>query len=608
MSHTRCHFCQRLPAAKRRSAGRSARCPLCHEEIIVARHSGESYRLASPEEMATARRRGRRLAAVGAAAGCVLLVGAAVAVFVNQPDPLRPPQNPTAQAGKSGSQSLANPAFTRVLPQRTRRQPSGTSVADDPIPTANEPGLAKPTYAPEQGVALSKNAPVQQVEADPEPPLPPVAARKPVPTPPWSQAPLTQESESTQLLGVTEVALDDVGADKTAKDAATRIKLRAMGIAKQLKEDPDAFVKGLRAERADLAGLPWRQGEACRLDQDQAKTLQQMSVVIRDALDASLPSAATQGTAVKSIKAHPDDQARYPDKFWQSLNKKSKSVTGSPALIPALGQMVSADNLEMRLALVYYLSQRAEAEATAALARQAVFDVHPLVRQQAVEGLWGRPAPEVVPHLVAALRYPWPVAARHAAEAIAALGLAEAVPDLVNVLAEPDPGAPFVETVRGQPVLVVRELVRVNHLRNCLLCHAPATTSKDPVPGPVPTPGTPLPRSFRVYYSGGGDATLVRADVTYLKQDFSVQLPVDNHGAWPVYQRFDFLVRTRPATRLERVAYSQQTQAIEPSLHKEAVRYALGALTGQDRGTSAQAWRDLMPAVGPPRRPAAEER
>ena len=46
-----------------------------------------------------------------------------------------------------------------------------------------------------------------------------------------------------------------------------------------------------------------------------------------------------------------------------------------------------------------------------------------------------------------------------------------------------------------------------------------------------------------------GDA--VRADVTYLTQDFSVMQPVIDHGPWPDMQRFDFFARTRPLTEEE---------------------------------------------------------
>ena len=90
-----------------------------------------------------------------------------------------------------------------------------------------------------------------------------------------------------------------------------------------------------------------------------------------------------------------------------------------------------------------------------------------------------------------------------------------------------------------------------------VLC-SPNATSSPPPPctycfrAPPERPGRTgalfkmtIDRFSSVYYSRGkGD--FVRADVTYLKQDFSVQLPVANPGQWPAEQRYDFVVRERP--------------------------------------------------------------
>jgi hypothetical protein len=77
----------------------------------------------------------------------------------------------------------------------------------------------------------------------------------------------------------------------------------------------------------------------------------------------------------------------------------------------------------------------------------------------------------------------------------------------------------------------------------------------------------------------------VRPDVTYLQQDFSWALPVTNPGPWPAVQRYDFLVRTRPA---------EAGEAARPELElpqRQAVVRALQALTGQDFGDRAADWR-----------------
>ena len=172
------------------------------------------------------------------------------------------------------------------------------------------------------------------------------------------------------------------------------------------------------------------------------------------------------------------------------------------------------------------------------------------------------------------------------------------MPQLVDLLDEPDPTSAQRQTVGGKQVLVVRELVRVNHLRNCLLCHAPATSNQDRVRGPIPTPGEPLPTSAQLYYAERSGISMVKAEVTYLRQDFSVALPVEEPGAWPTYQRFDFLVRARPLTAAELAGFAAQAGAAErpPSAQRQALLYALRVLTGQDAGTAAQAWRELLRA------------
>jgi len=155
---------------------------------------------------------------------------------------------------------------------------------------------------------------------------------------------------------------------------------------------------------------------------------------------------------------------------------------------------------------------------------------------------------------------------------------------------------PFQKKVKGRPVFLVRELVRVNHLRNCLLCHAPSAGFRDPVRGLVPSPDQPLPRTIRQYYQARR-GNFVRADVTYLRQDFAVLQPVKDHGRWPKMQRYDYLVRVRPPTEEEREAYRLRTrfgQSLPLCQQQEAVLFALRELTGQDLGKSAAAWRKAL--------------
>src|SRR5262249_37410461 len=148
-------------------------------------------------------------------------------------------------------------------------------------------------------------------------------------------------------------------------------------------------------------------------------------------------------------------------------------------------------------------------------------------------------------------RYPWIPAQQHAAEALVALRHEDATPQLVRLLDETPGTQPFTVGQGKKETVLVRELVRVNHLANCVLCHAPSFDRGDLARGAVPTPGQPLPTPVTTpqYYDRGGH--FVRADITYLRQDFSVVQTVGNPGRWPANQRYDYLVRLRRLTAQE---------------------------------------------------------
>jgi hypothetical protein len=165
------------------------------------------------------------------------------------------------------------------------------------------------------------------------------------------------------------------------------------------------------------------------------------------------------------------------------------------------------------------------------------------------------------------------------------------------------PRLPVTEKKDGKDVTFVRELVKVNHHRNCVLCHAPGNTENVPdgvLKVAVPLPGVPLHKPS----DGGYQRTLpfspdivVRLDTTYLRQDFSLMMPVANAHPWPEMQRFDFLVRTRQLTPTEAHAYEPCCETEEPgrlSPYHRAALYALRELTGRDTEPTAAAWRKLL--------------
>jgi hypothetical protein len=209
----------------------------------------------------------------------------------------------------------------------------------------------------------------------------------------------------------------------------------------------------------------------------------------------------------------------------------------------------------------------------------------PILRRDAVHLLKPRMTPEARQFLLDALRHPYAPFADHAAATLAALSDRESVPTLVALLDVADPSAP---TTDAEGNSVVNEVVRINHARNCQLCHAPSWDRSDPARVAVPLVSNPLPPSFSVaYYEESGPGPFVRADVTYLRQDFSLTLEVQKPGPWPKMQRYDFFVRPRPALEWELL---NNAPGIEYP-QRYAVLRALRKITDRDFGNESDAWR-----------------
>lgn len=84
---------------------------------------------------------------------------------------------------------------------------------------------------------------------------------------------------------------------------------------------------------------------------------------------------------------------------------------------------------------------------------------------------------------------------------------------------------------------------------------------------------------------------VVRADTTYLRQDFSALLPVADAKPWPEQQRFDFLIRTRVLGAEESAMRLGHAEPKCSSPQHEAALAALRQLTGHDFGPDVEAWR-----------------
>jgi len=119
----------------------------------------------------------------------------------------------------------------------------------------------------------------------------------------------------------------------------------------------------------------------------------------------------------------------------------------------------------------------------------------------------------------------------------------------------------------------------------------------------IPLPGQDLPSPSDGYRNPNTpDDILVRIDVTYLRQDFSVMQAVEDASPWPTMQRFDFLVRTRQLTEKEAGEYRNlfaKREAGEISPYQRAAVDALSGLTGKNAEPTSNAWRKALGMATP---------
>jgi hypothetical protein len=286
------------------------------------------------------------------------------------------------------------------------------------------------------------------------------------------------------------------------------------------------------------------------------------------------------GARGRSTSMEPDDGV-----LTQYLRKSALTYATEPSVVRPLEQIFQTESAELRRDLIESLAAIKGDESTKALARRAVFDLSPLVRADAVRALAKRSRDDSRSIFLAALRHPWTPAADHAARALVDLNDQKAFESVKKMVDQSDPKGPFMEGKKWY----VREVVRVNHLRNCLLCHA-VSLGSDPVSAPIPTPGQPLPPA----YSGRSRSPSIRADIVYFRQDFSAMHKVDKPEKWPEFQRFDYLVRKRELTAKEidkLIANAPKDKAAASSYpQRDAVLYTLYQLALAKRMPGEPAW------------------
>ncbi|MDB5309247.1 MAG: hypothetical protein JWO38_3449 [Gemmataceae bacterium] len=473
---------------------------------------------------------------------------------------------------------------------------------------AGGPGAGGPPGFPATGFgpqAVQPSAPPARFHFPIDPKTP---VKDLLPAPPKSQAPVGPVlTDDLTKVPEAEFQARSGNADPNELKKQTAHQLAKMNHLNANKTD--AFMTALLQNRPDLAGLPFTMGDDCRTSGERTRQFTAAVGTVRLALariSGPVPANVAPGSG-------PGPQAPAPGGgFWTQYTAlcDQEDATRTPtdkataehitlARIAALTQMLAAEPANTRLGLVKYLTAVPHPEATRALAKMAVFSAEDDVRLTAIDSLKVRREKDYTDVLVKGLRYPWPAVARRTADATARLGRADLIPALVAVLDEADPRAPVRKEVGGKTVAVVREMVKVNHHRNCMMCHSPGnsgTVSAEAITAEVPVQGQPLPTPAQGYNQSSPDL-MIRVDVTYLRPDFSALMTVPDAHPWPDLQRFDFLVRERQLTADEAAAYRTKLTPKEAGVLSPYHRAALAALrdlTGKDTAPTAEAWRKLL--------------
>ena len=566
-----CPRCHRRLAIRTPKPGMFIHCPVCTGVLTVPETSAEpkpqepspsSWWLDHPDNPSSPTQQAvrprwdqlidRRVLA-GAALAAVLLVLGLLAGAVRVSQPPMP-----SEALFAVEEPVKVELALAEIEGPSESLPSDSPPAGLLGPVAEE--IPVPQFVPQR--AMMEKWPVAAERQDEVP------AQQPAPPP---EKPLvikrldrsTDEDLRKQLMQVREVHLDPPGRLPRSGDLAR--------LATSYQDD-SRFTPRVLAYWHDLEGLPFRMGADCCLGKDPAEDMQAMSRKLRTIMADSMAKrkAASAGGVTVIGTDNRLDADYMAEKIAEEGGGKEFARSGA---VPCLMQMLQPENKPVRQVLVQQLAKIRHRSASEALAKLAVFELADEVRDEAIAELAKRPREEYRPVLLAGLRHLWPTAANHAAEALVAVQDKEAAPALHQLANQPDPAALFFDKSHNA---WVPEMVRINHLSNCMMCHAPSRLTTDLVRGRVPSPNQPLPPLTQYYEDNRGP--FVRADITYLKQDFSVYQPVDRPGNWPVMQRYDYLVRVRRVeTQAELESRKSKPDASYPQ--REAVLFALKELS-----------------------------
>ena len=353
--------------------------------------------------------------------------------------------------------------------------------------------------------------------------------------------------------------------------------------------NPFELLSNHLSEREDLQALPLTMDDQCRVNREEANAISSVSRKLGRLISEASGGARgvalrNSGNAALRSKAIKENQ----DKALAQLRKLVRPDS-HPQYLKTTDQILQAQHWQDRLELVNTLKGTDNSTAINLLAKRAKYDLSSDVRMSATNALAEFSRDQYRAELLAGLAYPWHVVAQHSAEALVRLDDKKAIPELVEMLDLPHPTAP----VEIEPDKFVQPtLVAINHMRNCLLCHEPSLSRRDRTTGTVPNWDSPIPQQY--YAHRHPDFVSVRADITYLKQDFSVVQPVVDHGLWPDKQRFDFVVQQKPLTPSKAIRIKKKFDRAK-NRNREAIVFALKKLSNlRPEDNSSESWKAIL--------------
>jgi hypothetical protein len=462
--HDACAFCLKLPVTAHRS-GKITRCPLCRSTLIET-GSGITHRF--DESNAPARRSGRGYLWIAGGATLLLAVWLGTQLLHSSPSAKSAPTVPSVSPNTPRTVAQARSAAEAVTPTPARAATSEATMQAAPRIAFVEEKSKAPARVKDTARStnfVSGRAKVYAVPQRPEP------APVQLTLTHWADLLPSPQAHRDMLLQVPEVRLKDIRPGLPRETLKQIVEL-AREIQMKNAKQPDGYVRELMEKRPDLAGLPFLLGTDCQLQQGQATKFGELTLLVREVLTSSIPSAqrsrtfrdrqsgqsSSGGSAVPSATT-----------FWSSWSTGYMPRRGTardlhrgdPEHVGALVQLLAPENEGFHRGLVDYLRDLKTKSATAALAREALFALDPETRLNAVHALRQRDAEDYTSLLVDGLRYPWGPVATHAAQALVQLGRTDLVPVLIDRLDAPDPCAPFETTLNEKTITAVRELVRI---------------------------------------------------------------------------------------------------------------------------------------------------